>query len=424
MSDLQTRGPWWSTTIVAIIVSLIIGFAGGLMGGQLAVQQAVLNSSQKTAIDLTRPFTNNKNQPIDNSKVSLPSPMINEETATVAVAKAASQAVVSIIVSKKVTATPINPNDFFFNFGWPFEWQIPQTPPSGKEGELQQVGGGSGFIVQSYGLIITNKHVVADTKAVYTVKTAAGKEYTAKVLARDPTNDIAFLKIEANNLPTLILGDSDKIQIGQTVMAIGYSLGEYPNSLTKGIISGIKRDVVAGDAQGQAEQLTDVIQTDAAINPGNSGGPLINLSGEVIGINTAIDQQGQLVGFAIPINVAKSALQSFERTGKISRPFLGVRYVNLNADIAKENKLPVTRGAYLQPGPKDQPTILPGGPAAKAGLKENDIITAVNGQQLNNDFNLSQAINKAGVGDKLTLTVNREGKNINIQVTLGERPAQ
>lgn len=415
------RGPWWSTTVIAVIVSLIIGFAGGLMGGQLAIQQAALNNGQKTGGEPLWSASDN-NQPTNN-KINLPPSVLNEENTTVTVAKAASQAVVSIIVSKKVTATPISPNDFFFNFGWPFEWQIPQAPSSGQEGKLQQVGGGSGFVVRSNGLIITNKHVVADTQAVFTVKTASGKEYGAKVLARDPVNDIAFLKIEASNLPTLPLGDSDKIQIGQTVMAIGYSLGEYPNSLTKGIISGIRRDVVAGDSQGQAEQLTDVIQTDAAINPGNSGGPLINLSGEVIGINTAIDQQGQLVGFAIPINVAKSALQSFERSGKISRPFLGVRYVNLDADIAKENKLPVNDGAYLQPGPKDQPTILPGSPAEQAGLKENDIITKVNNQALTDDFTLSQAINQAAVGDTLTLVVNRAGKNITIQATLAERPA-
>lgn len=212
------------------------------------------------------------------------------------------------------------------------------------------------------------------------------------------------------------------MQVGQTVIAIGYSLGQYPNSVTKGVISGISRDVVAGDTQGQAEQLSGVIQTDAAINPGNSGGPLLDIQGQVIGINTAIDQQGQLIGFSIPINEVVSAVKSVETSGRVIRAYLGVRYVNIDADIAQQDKLPVSAGAYLQAQGTGQPAVVPGSPADKAGLKEGDIITAINGQKLTSTFSLGQAISKSGVGDKISLTILRAGKTITVEVTLAERP--
>ena len=414
------RGSWFTPALVATGVSLVVGFAGGVAGSQLVLQRQGDQSSQSPValFSLQPPVSGD-----DKRALEVPAGAQGEEDAAIAVAKSASQAVVSVVVSKVISQTPVfNPNDFFFNFGFPFDFpEVQPQTPSTKD-QPQVVGGGSGFIVRANGLIVTNKHVVADADATYAVRLSTGKEYPAKIVATDPVNDIGFLKIEASNLPTLPLGNSDKLQIGQTVIAIGYSLGEYPNSVTKGVISGISRDIVAGDnSSGNSERLEGVIQTDAAINPGNSGGPLLNLKGQAIGINTAIDRQGQLVGFAIPINTVASAISSVEKSGKVIRPYLGGRYMELDSNLAKEKNLSVTSGAYVISQGKD-PAVISGSPADKAGLKEGDVITKVNDQALGEQLSLSQVVNRLGVGETVHLTVARGKQTLIIDVKLEERP--
>jgi serine protease Do len=229
------------------------------------------------------------------------------------------------------------------------------------------------------------------------------------------------LKIEATGLPTVELGDSDKIELGQTVIAIGNSLGEYQNTVTKGVVSGLGRKVVAGDSQGGSEVIEGAFQTDAAINPGNSGGPLINLAGQVIAINTAMNQGGQLIGFAIPINVAKQDIESVETSGKIVRPWLGVRYVLINDEIAKANHLEKNYGALIARGQQATDlAVVPASPADKAGLVENDIILEMNGQKIDEEHPLAKEIAKFKPGDEVTLKILRKGAEKDVKVTLGE----
>ena len=273
--------------------------------------------------------------------------------------------------------------------------------------------------MQADGLIVTNRHVVEDKQATYRVVLNDGREFEAVVKAIDSVLDFALLKIEATGLPTVQLGDSDSIRIGQTAIAIGNVLSEFSNTVTSGIISGINRRVVAGDGI-TSEVIEEAIQTDAAINPGNSGGPLVNLRGEVIGINTAVSQAGQLLGFAIPINAAKPLLTSFREQGRIVRPWLGVRYLMLNAAIAEQEKLSGKEGAYIAPGHRGEPGIVAESPAAKAGLKERDIITAINGQALNAKRSMSRVIADFKSGTEITLTILRDGKEMAIRATLGE----
>ena len=242
-------------------------------------------------------------------------PQTSQEQAIINTVKEASLAVVSIVITKDVPIIDqyyINPFEGFF--GEPFGIEIPQYQQKGTQ--KQEVGGGSGFIVSSDGLVLTNKHVVFDVKADYTVLTNDGKKYPAKILAKDPAQDLAVLKIEGKNFPTVELGDSDKLQIGQTIIAIGNALGEFRNTVSVGVISGLGRTITA-EGGGFVETIENVIQTDAAINKGNSGGPLINLKGEVVGINTATVMGAQNIGFAIPINRAKKDIEQVKTTNKI-----------------------------------------------------------------------------------------------------------
>jgi serine protease Do len=290
---------------------------------------------------------------------------------------------------------------------------------------VQQEGAGTGIIVTSDGLIMTNKHVASDVNATYTVVMADGKELkNAKVVAQDTVNDIAFIRVSATGLPAAKLGDSSKIQVGQRVVAIGNALGEFQNTVTEGIISGTGRPVTASDSGSgaNAETLTDLFQTDAAINPGNSGGPLVNLDGEVIGMNTAVaGQDSQNIGFAIPINDAMPLITSVKEQGKIVRPYLGVRYVELTKELAAANNLSVSDGAWLQADGSNQ-AVVSGSPAAKAGLKEGDIITKVGGAKVTATNSLPSLLGKRKVGDKVTLTIVRDGKTQTIDVTLQSAP--
>ena len=293
-------------------------------------------------------------------------------------------------------------------------------------GRSQQVeGAATGIIVSADGLILTNKHVVPDGVTTVTVVDSAGKQYTdGQVVARDPVNDIAFIKIKASGLPAANLGDSGEVKVGQRVVAIGNALGQFQNSVTEGIISGISREITAGDSSGQAsEVLQNVFQTDAAINSGNSGGPLVNLAGQVIGMNTAVaSQNAQSIGFAIPINDIKNDISSVKAQGKIVRPYLGVRFVPLTSEVAASNGLSVSRGAWLH-GDSSVPAVVSGSPAEKAGLKDGDIITKVTGTTIDATHSLQTLVSTKRVGDKIDLTVIRQGKSINLSVLLEAAPA-
>lgn len=335
--------------------------------------------------------------------------IITEDSVVADVVNQSSPAVVSIAISKEVS----NLRNFDF-FGF---------IPGENSGQKQQVGAGSGFFVSEDGMIVTNRHVVEDMSAEYTVVTNDGTEFPAKVLARDPVHDIAIIKIEGVGFPVLPLGDSDSVQIGQTVIAIGNSLGEFSNTVSRGIISGLGRTVIAGSELGtQAEKLTDIVQTDAAINPGNSGGPLINVKGEVIGMNVAMAQGAQNIGFALPINQVKQTVDQVKQTGKISTPFLGVRYIPISEEIQDNNNLPFDYGILIQRGTaSSELAVVPGSPADKAGILENDIILEVDGQKIDDKNQLGDLIADHKVGDLITLKVWSKGTEKDVQVVLGER---
>lgn len=344
--------------------------------------------------------------------------VVTEESVVIDVVKKVGPSVVT--VAEQPTDQSTSPFDLgpFSLFGQQYQQQ--QQGP-------QNIG--SGFIVSSDGYIVTNKHVVSDTGAKYQIITNSDKKYDVQKIYRDPANDIAILKIDpgqnpGQNLPPITLGDSSNLQVGQFVIAIGTALGQFRNTVTTGVISGLGRGITAGDQfQGFAEQLDNVIQTDAAINPGNSGGPLLNSSGQVIGVNTAIAQNGQNIGFALPINIIKDSLNNFNQTGQFNRPYLGVAFKMVNRDLSILNNIP--QGAYVQ-------QVITDSAADKAGIKQGDIIVKIDGQSVtegNND--LSKIIEKKKVGDTITLTVWRPdsadsttGKTMDLQATLQSAPSQ
>lgn len=279
---------------------------------------------------------------------------------------------------------------------------------------------GTGFFVSEDGLIVTNKHVVESDRADYSVFTSDGKEYDAKVLARDPFFDVAFLKISGSNFPTVEMGNSDSLVVGQRVVAIGNALGQFQNTVTTGVISAIGRAIEAGDSLlGESVTLENMIQTDAAINPGNSGGPLINLSGQVVGINTAVAGEAEGIGFATPINVVKTVLDSVKKDGKIVRPMIGIRYININKEFATRNNLKVNYGALIYASGNDL-AVIPGTPAFKAGLKEGDIITKINDYEIKEGQSLITILANFKPGDRVTITYIRDNHEQKTELTLAK----
>lgn len=374
------------STALLVLISATAGFVGGWAG------------SKSRSIGLDIGDTNTRQQ-IVTSESQLISSIADE----------VGSSVVSINVINQSRAT-----DFF-----------------GNSRTFQSEAAGTGVIVSNDGVIVTNRHVLgnAATGGV-TVTLSDGTELTdIEIIGRTSTSDpldIAFLKVKdtkGKELKSAKLGDSGVMHVGDKVVAIGNALGEFQNTVTSGIVSGFGRSVVAGDETG-SETLTNLLQTDAAINQGNSGGPLVNANGEVIGINTAIAGGGaENIGFAIPINDIKGLIKSVLEKGKLERPYLGVRYVALDADAAEAYDLEQTTGAYIVPrGNRRQESILPDSPAAKAGLKEGDIIKSIDGQDVNDKNSLTSLISQHAVGEEIDLTIIRDGREQAIKVTLEAAP--
>lgn len=332
--------------------------------------------------------------------------VIREENLVIDVVKEVGPSVITIGVQPSPTSRSTDPFSLFFG-------QLPNQ--NEDEDDIQYIG--SGFVVDRSGLIVTNKHVVSDSNREYLIVNDQGESYPVEQIYRDPLNDIALLKVNNSNLQPVELGDSSQLQVGQFVIAIGTALGEFRNTVTTGVISGLGRGITAGSPyQGFVERLDNVIQTDAAINPGNSGGPLLNSGGQVIGVNTAVAASGQNIAFTIPINVIKESLANFNETGQFNRPFIGVSYVMITPQSAQANDVP--EGALVQ-------DIVPGSPAEEAGIQSGDIITRVDGKDVSeNNAGLAGTISDKKVGDRISIEYYREGETGRVDLNLGSAPQQ
>jgi serine protease Do len=399
-----------NSTSKIIATSAIIGILfGGLSGG--AVSSLYFGQEIK---DLKKEVVNTETKTVS---------VTEEESAVISAVEKVSPAVVNIVASKDLPKIQNygGLNDEFFRRFFGEDFSIPDNSQDNPT-EKTEISSGTGFIVSQDGYIVTNKHVVSSDDANYTVLMNNEEKYDGKVISRDPINDIAIIKIEVNNLPTVELGESSGLKVGQKVIAIGNALGEFSNTVSTGVISGLSRSIIATGGSSGSEELVGVIQTDASINPGNSGGPLLDISGKAIGINTAIASGAQNIGFAIPINEVKSVVDSVREFGKIVRPWLGVRYVQINKTIKDENTLTVDYGALILRGEKiSDLAIVPGSPADKAGLLENDIILEINGIKIDDKNPLTRTIAKFKPNDEITLRVLSKGNEKEVKVKLEER---
>lgn len=326
--------------------------------------------------------------------------ILKEEGVVIDVAEKSSPSVVTVSIQTQQRVIDPFSFDPFNLFG----------NQSGTRTEQVQQDIGTGFVVEN-GLIVTNKHVVANTEAKYKVIDKDDKEYEVTNIYRDPVNDLAILQIQGATLPTLELGNSDNLKVGQFVVAIGTALGEFRHTVTTGVISGLGRGIEAGSPlQGQTEALDNVIQTDAAINPGNSGGPLINSAGQVIGVNVAIAGNAQNIGFAIPINVIKESLTNFEQTGEFDRPRLGVTYQMISRQLSVLNEIP--EGAYVR-------EVTPKSAADEAGVKVGDIIIEMDGKRLSEvKGGLAGVVGNKKIGDSIKMRLWREGQEAVVEARL------
>lgn len=366
-----------------LFLSFILGYLGGVL--------SLLTLPNKMLSDILTDRVKNLNIDVTRQEKIV----LEESSAIIDVVDHIKPAVVSIATSRNVL-------DFFGRV-------------------VEEKGGGTGFIITADGLIVTNKHVVADKNATYTVFTSDGKNFKAEVVDRDPLNDLAILSIKASGLPTVNLGSSQDLKVGQWVIAIGNALGEFSNSVTVGVISAKDRKITATGGGGISEQLSGLLQTDAAVNPGNSGGPLVNLAGQVVGINTAVAGGAENIGFAIPIDTARKAIDSVIKTGEIKRPMLGIRYIPITRELMEANQLSVDFGVWVLRGAgRGEVAVIPGSPADKAGIQENDIIVEINGARIDENNSLIDRLSEHSPGDKVDIKLWRKGKELTVRVELGE----
>ena len=410
----------FSTIVLSIFTASIFGFLAGIVSGSLFYLEIKDYLSEIPGFQKII----EKETIIEKEYI----PQTSQEQAIINAVNETSPAVVSIIVTKDLLIFEkyyISPYEEFFD--------IPQYRQKGVE--KKEIGGGTGFIISEDGMVLTNKHVVLDEEADYTILTNEGKRFPAKVLARDPLQDIAVLKIEIEKIidengdlvqksfAKVKLGDSDSLQIGQTVVAIGNALGEFRNTVSVGVISGLGRTITASGGD-FVETIEDVVQTDAAINRGNSGGPLLNLRGEVVGINTATVLDAQNIGFAVPVNKAKRDIEQVKTFGKIVYPYLGVYYTMINEEMQREFDLSVDYGAWVgrnAAGQETEQAVVSGTSAEKAGLQRDDIILELGGEKLTIDNSLAKIIQRYNPGDKANLKVLRGEKELALQAVFGER---
>lgn len=385
-----------------IIFISILSFLAGIVGSFAGIAIIASSTTIQQALGITTGGSGISVSP------RVESITVKEDSGVIDAVKKVTPSVVSIIYTKDVRV--INP------FLSPFD--------DGGDTVEQQQGGGTGFIITSDGLIATNRHVADIDGAKYSVITADGKKFDAKVISKDPIYDFAILKIDAKGLPTVEFGDSDELEIGQRVIAVGNTLGEFQNSVTVGVLSGKERTIEATDQTGLSVQSIDnLLQTDAAINEGNSGGPLVNLKGQVIGINTATAAKGQAegVGFAIPINSLKTAIDSISKYGKIVRPYVGIRYATVDKKIAAIKGMKEAKG-ILVVGDDTQslPAVVPDSPADKAGIEEGDVILKLNNDAISQSDSFIKLLSKYNPGDEIELRIVRNGEEKSLKVKLGE----
>ncbi len=414
------RGTVFKSVIASIVTFVVL----------MSIVFIILFQYKDKALNiLASKYLESKTQILDNTNIAIPvdnidskilantNPEIAKDPETVITAvKKANPAVVSIIITKDVPKYSITYKEV--------PGTVFKTPVYTQNGTTQKkLGGGSGFLISSTGMIVTNRHVVLATDVDYNVYLNDGRKYAASVLARDPVLDVAILQITGSNLPYLQLGDSDSIEVGQSVVAIGNALSELKNTVSVGVISGLSRSVRAGGDNGFSEKLDKVIQTDAAINPGNSGGPLLNLAGQVIGINVAVASGSENIGFALPINSVKGVITSVKKTGKIARPYIGMRYITINQNIQEDKMLPVDYGVLIVKGKDDtEPAVLPGSPAQTAGLKEGDIILEVDGQIIDSESEFANIIRPKKIGSIMSLKIISGGVTKNAYLVIGQAP--
>lgn len=378
--------------IIVIVVSFFSGIAGSFVGNKLIERSNAANTTSAIR------------------------EVVTEDSAIINVAYNSQPSVVSIIISKDI---PVY-EDLLWDGSWEDYFFGNRQEQTGTE--EQQIGAGSGFIVSEDGLILTNRHVVSDEGAKYSVILNSGETLDAEVLARDTVLDIAIIKVESDaDLVSLPLGDSDVIKVGQRVIAIGNSLGEFSNTVSSGIISGLGRNITAQDGD-SAEVLENIIQTDTSINLGNSGGPLLDLAGNVVGVNVAIAADAENVGFAIPINLVKIVINSVIEFGEIQRPYLGVRYIPITSSLQESENLPVGFGALVASGNDAEEAVISGSPAQKAGIVEGDIILELNGNKITLQNSLQSEIQKYGIGDSVSVKYLHGNAEEIIDITLEKRP--
>ncbi|OGL96060.1 hypothetical protein A2348_00890 [Candidatus Uhrbacteria bacterium RIFOXYB12_FULL_58_10] len=407
MEPSRLSGAHQTILVVSVTAAAIIGSVAGAVG-------AVIMTGAINASDLFGRLSSGDDfSGVDRHIVEL----IEEESATISVVNDVAPSVVSVVIKRPRGAFYADEFDsYFFD-----SYSAPPTLTDREASELVEVGGGTGFFMSQDGYVVTNRHVVSDLDATFVVVTNDGVELPATVVARDAFLDIAVLDVAGDGYPVAALGDSDGIRIGQTVIAIGNTLSEYRNTVTKGVVSGINRRVVAGD-YGDDEVIERAIQTDAAINPGNSGGPLINLLGEIIGVNTAVSYEGQSIGFAIPIDDVKKVVEDIERYGRIVRPWLGVRYLPVDADVADEFELAYDTGALLVSGSdsETEPAVSAGSPADQAGLLEWDIILSIDGIAIDEDRSLGSLVSELEPEQTVELQIARGDELLTLAATLKE----